>query len=76
MRPVVAKAEFGADVVAVGMIDLVEYAQGMCPCPPGRTDVARTAVNVAEVIGCRSFVVPVGKLAAEIDGPLVARDGS
>jgi len=28
-----ARAQFGANLVATGMVDLAEYAQGTCPGP-------------------------------------------
>ena len=70
-----AREELGTDLVAVGMVDLLEDAQRQRPRPAGRTDVARAAVDVAEVVQRDGLVVAVGALPAQLDRPLVAGDG-
>ena len=61
-QPVVA--ELGADPVAVGVVELLERAQGLGPGPAGGVQVWCAAVGVAEMIEGDRFVVPVGQLPA------------
>ena len=58
------------------MVDLVEDAKGICPCPAGGLDVACAVLGAAEVIERIGFVETIGEFPVEVDGPLVARVGS
>src|SRR5207248_3513005 len=75
-QPAVGYADLGPDPVAVGMPQLVQRAQRLRPRPAGRARVARAVVDVAETIERARLVVPVGELAAQVQGPLVAGDGA
>jgi DNA-binding CsgD family transcriptional regulator/tetratricopeptide (TPR) repeat protein len=74
-RRVALDAEFGADRVAVGVADLVEDPQGLCPCPAGGGGVARAAVHVAEAVEGVGLVVAVRAFPVQVEGPLIAGDG-
>jgi hypothetical protein len=56
------------------MIDLAEYAQGMFPGVPGSGALARTVVDIAQVIERDGLVVPVGTSPAQVNRPLIAGD--
>src|SRR5579871_1492755 len=68
-------AELGADLVAVGVVDLAEDPQRLPPRRVGSPGVARAVVHVAEAAERVGLVEPVGEIAGQRDGPLVARDG-
>src|SRR5262245_20748917 len=67
--------EFGAELVAVGMIDLAEYAQRLRPCPVRCGGVTQVVVGVAEVVEGGGLGPAVGEFPAEVQRSLVARDG-
>ena len=58
------------------MVDLVEDEQGVCPGPPSDLGVTRAELDVAEVIERVRFVEAVRQCPVEVDGALVAGDGS
>ena len=68
-------AELGADLIAVGVVDLLEDPHRPGPGLAGRGKIARAAVDVAEAAERVGLVEPVGELPGEPDGPFVARDG-
>jgi hypothetical protein len=55
---------------------LIQRAQRLGPGPAGRAQVAHALVDVAEPVERARLVVPVGELAAQVQGPLVAGDGA
>jgi hypothetical protein len=67
-------AELGADLVAVGVVDLAEDPQGFAPGPVGGRGVARAVVDVTEAAERIGLVEPVGEVTGQRDGPLVACD--
>ena len=67
--------QLGPDLIAVGMVDLVEDAQGPGPDGASRGGVARAAVGLAEVIERVGLVEPVPQLPVQVNGPRIARDG-
>src|SRR5712691_5082171 len=68
------QAELGAYLVAVGMVDLAEDAQGFAPRPAGGPGVAGAVVDIAEAAERVGLVEPVGEVTGQRDGPFVARD--
>src|SRR5262249_4549413 len=69
------RTELGADLFAVGMLDLVEDRHRLPPRPAGGPDVTGAVVDVAEAGERIGLVEPVGEVTGERDGPLVAHDG-
>src|SRR5262249_61015605 len=69
------RTELGADLFAVGMLDLVEDRHRLPPRPAGGPDVTGAVVDVAEAGEGIGLVEPVGEVTGERDGPLVAHDG-
>jgi hypothetical protein len=58
------------------VVELVEDAQGMGPGPAGGRGVTGAELNVAEVIERVGLVEAVREFPVEVDGSLVAPDGS
>src|SRR6185312_4325011 len=74
-RRVVMDVELGADLIAVGVVDLLEDPHRPGPGLAGRGKIARAAVDVAEAVERVGLVETVGELPGEADGPLEACDG-
>src|SRR5579859_1111673 len=74
-RSAVMDAELGADLIVVGVVDLLEDPQSLGPGPAGRGEIASAAVGVAEAVERVGLVGPVGILPGEVKGALVAGDG-
>src|SRR5215472_3412244 len=69
------RAELGADLVAVGVVDLFEDPQGLGPGPAGRGKIARAVVHIPEIDERFGLVVPIRKLAAVLEGSVVIGQG-
>src|SRR5215469_14859665 len=67
-------AELGADLIAVGVVDLIEDPQSPAPCLTGRGEIAGAEVDVAKAVKCVGLVETVA-VPEEVNGPFVARDG-
>src|SRR5882762_5593142 len=68
-------AKFGADLVGLGMVELIEDFQGLAPCFAGGAGVARGMVGVAEAGEGVGFEIGVAEVAGQVDGVLVAAGG-
>src|SRR5215510_13322814 len=66
--------EFCANIVTAGVADLLERADSLSPSPAGGVQVARGAVDVAEVIEGDCLVEEVGKLPIQLKGAFIAAD--
>ena len=60
------------ELVAVGVADLVEYVQGLCPCPVRSGGVPGAMMDVTEAAKRGGLVVAVRAFPADADGALVA----
>lgn len=67
-------AELGADLIAAGVVDLLEDPQGPAPGRAGCGGIAGAEVDVAEVVKCVGLVETVA-VPGEVKGPFVACDG-
>src|SRR5215813_3935414 len=67
--------EFGADLLGVGVVELVEDGQGLLPGVAGGLGVAGGVVGVAEVGEEFGFVVAVAEAPDQVKGVLVADEG-
>src|SRR5215469_2077820 len=67
-------AELGADLIAVGVVDLIEDPQSPAPCLTGRGGIAGAEVDVAKAVKCVGLVETVA-VPEEVNGPFVAGDG-
>src|SRR5439155_12557622 len=75
-QPAVGYAALGPVPVASGVPQRIQRAQRLRPRPAGRARVARAVVDVAEAVERARLVVPVGELAAQVQGPFVAGNGA
>ena len=73
-RRVVMGAEFGADLIAVGVVDLLEDPLGLGPGLAGRGGIAGAEVNIAEAVKGVGLVETVA-VSGEVKGLFVACDG-
>lgn len=68
-------AEFDADGLGIGVVELVEDGKGVLPGVAGRPGIAGGVVDVAEVGKDSRFVVAVAEVPVQVEGVLVAGDG-
>jgi hypothetical protein len=66
----VERGEFAADLVGVGVVDVVEDGQGLLPGLAGGVVVAGAVVGVAEVAEDGGFAVAVAEVAVQGEGGL------
>jgi hypothetical protein len=66
--------EFGAELVGVGVVELVEDDQGVLPGLVCGLGIAGGVVRVAEPGECVGFAVEVAEIPVQLEGVLVAGD--